>query len=147
MNRKPRVAFVCRDNTKHSQLGEALAKWYGQDVIEAFSAGVEAGDGIEPEAITAMQEVYQVDISQQQSPKVWHDLPEVDIVISLNSDLSDNLPEEMSARYVEHWDIPDPEHDGSTYADTIETLSEKVRYLIDLIIRGRYPIDEADESE
>lgn len=137
MNRKPRVAWIDSDNTSFSQLSEALAKWYGGDVIESFSAGIEPADEIDPEAVTAMQDIYQVDISEYQA-KGWTELSDIDILIVLEESIE--LPPELSATYVEQWSLEEVS-DELGIANTIDVLAEKVRYLIDLIIRGRYPIE------
>lgn len=145
MERKPRVGFICTKNTGRSQLAEALAKWYGKDVIESYSAGTYLGESLSPEAVEAMLEVYDVDMRHEQFPKTMDDIPEVDILVNLcGEDVSDT-----SAKYYEEWDVEDPESDEAGYLGTIAVLEEKIKYLIDLIIRGRYPIDEdiSDEEE
>lgn len=136
MNRKRRVAFICQKNTGRSQIAEALGKWYGKDVMDSYSAGTEPGDKLSPDAVEAMLEVYDVDMTHSQFPKGLHDIPEVDILISLaGEDLS-----EADVAYYEDWT---PEFSGGEdFYDTIAHLEEKIKYLVDLIIRGRYPIDE-----
>jgi hypothetical protein len=39
MSRKPRILFVCVENSNRSQMAEAFARIHGGDRIEAYSAG------------------------------------------------------------------------------------------------------------
>ena len=140
MNQKPRVAFVDQTNTGCSQLAESLAKWYGRDVIESYSAGFEPGEAIASGAVDAMQTIYEVDLKKQHAPKPVSQLPPVDIIICLQPSSHD-----LSAQYIEIWDCP--AQDQPDYPELIDYLAEKVRYLIDLIIRGRYPLERPDNMD
>lgn len=139
MNQKPRVAFVDQTNTGCSQLAESLAKWYGRDVIESYSAGFEPGEAIDAGAADAMQTIYEVDLRQEYTPKPVSQLPPVDIIICLQP-----LSHDFSAQYIESWDCPVQEEPD--YPELIDYLAEKVRYLIDLIIRGRYPLEQPEKE-
>ena len=144
MDRKPRVAFICTHNSCRSQIAEALGKWYGKDVIDTYSAGTEIADQINPKAVAAMQEVYEVDMTQDQYPKTLDDIPAVDIAVSMGCGVQ--CPVSLATFY-EDWGIEDPTgKDDEAYLDTIYLLEEKVKYLIDQIIQGHYAFEELDED-
>jgi len=58
---KPRVLFLCTENSCRTQMAEAFLRQMTGDELEIVSAGGEAGR-LDPEAVSAMQEVG-IDIS------------------------------------------------------------------------------------
>ena len=70
MQNQPRlkILFLCTGNSCRSQMAEGWARSLKDDVIEAFSAGIET-HGLNPRAVKVMAEVG-VDISQQRSKHV-----------------------------------------------------------------------------
>src|SRR6056297_3873211 len=56
MSTKIRVLFVCGQNTARSQIGEAYLNTLGEGRIEAESAGLEPGPGVNPLAAEVMKE-------------------------------------------------------------------------------------------
>jgi arsenate reductase len=65
---KLKILFLCTGNSCRSQMAEGFARHLKGDVIEAFSAGIEA-QGLNPYAVKVMQEAG-VDISMQKSKTV-----------------------------------------------------------------------------
>lgn len=65
---KPKVLFLCTGNSCRSQMAEGWARALKGDVIEPYSAGIEA-HGVNPRAIQVMAEAG-VDISSQRSKHV-----------------------------------------------------------------------------
>jgi arsenate reductase len=65
---KPKVLFLCTGNSCRSQMAEGWARRLKGDVLEAWSAGVEAF-GLDPLAVRVMAEAG-VDISGQRSKHV-----------------------------------------------------------------------------
>jgi arsenate reductase len=63
-----KVLFLCTGNSCRSQMAEGWARLLRGDVLEAYSAGVEA-HGLNPLAVRVMQEVG-VDLSTQRSKHV-----------------------------------------------------------------------------
>lgn len=55
MKEKPRVAFICVHNSCRSQIAEALGKYMAKDVFDSYSAGTEAGDTINRDAVRIMK--------------------------------------------------------------------------------------------
>lgn len=62
---KPRVLFLCTGNSCRSQMAEGWARVLCGDVLEPYSAGIEA-HGLNPRAVRVMAEAG-VDISSQAS--------------------------------------------------------------------------------
>lgn len=145
MARKRKVAFVCTHNACRSQIAEALGKWYGKDVFDSYSAGTDIAAEIHPVAVEAMMDVYGIDMTLEQYPKTLDEIPQPDILISLGCGATGP---EHEARFVEEWEIIDPTgKEKDAFLDTITILEDKVKYLVDLIIRGRYPMEEEVETE
>jgi arsenate reductase len=65
---KLKVLFLCTGNSCRSQMAEGWARALKDDVIEAFSAGIET-HGLNPNAVKVMAEAG-VDISGQKSKRV-----------------------------------------------------------------------------
>ena len=104
MSKLLKVAFICVHNSCRSQMAEALAKEYASDVFESYSAGTKLKAQINPEAITTIQEKYQIDMSKQY-PKLLIDLPKVDVVITMGCNVScPSLPCKMRM----DWGLDDP---------------------------------------
>ena len=54
---RPRVLFVCVENSNRSQMAEAFARMHGGDGIEACSAGSRPSGRVNPRAVEFMREV------------------------------------------------------------------------------------------
>ena len=57
MSRRPRVIFVCIENSNRSQMAEAFARILGGDAVEAYSAGSRPSGVVNPKAVAAMAEL------------------------------------------------------------------------------------------
>lgn len=66
--RRFRIAFICIKNSCRSQMAEAFAHRYAEDIIEPFSTGPEPAGKIQPDAVAVMKEVG-IDISSK-TPKL-----------------------------------------------------------------------------
>lgn len=123
MSKLPKVAFICVHNSCRSQMAEALAKEYASDVFESYSAGTKLKAQINPEAITTIQEKYQIDMSKQY-PKLLIDLPKVDVVITMGCNVScPSLPCKMRM----DWGLDDPTGQGKeAFIKTSELILQKV---------------------
>ena len=56
MTERPRVLFVCVENSNRSQMAEAFARVHGAGVVDAFSAGSRPSGEVNPRAVAAMRE-------------------------------------------------------------------------------------------
>lgn len=68
MNARLKILFLCTGNSCRSQMAEGWARHLKGDVIEAYSAGIEA-HGLNPNAVRVMAEAG-VDIRSQRSKHV-----------------------------------------------------------------------------
>ncbi len=100
-----RVLFVCVENSNRSQMAQAFAKMYGQDVIHAESAGSRPSGTVNPRAIIAMSDVG-YDLATHTS-KSLDDVSSgaFDYVITMGC--GDDCPF-VEATHREDWDLPDP---------------------------------------
>lgn len=101
---KPRVLFVCIGNSCRSQMAEAFARLYGNDVLIAASAGLAPAFTVAPDTLRAMAEK-DLDL-RDHFPKSIRQLgrSRFDIVINLSGA---PLPPDLDAQIVE-WDVADP---------------------------------------
>lgn len=126
--RKTRVLFVCVGNMCRSPMAEGMARTFGSDVIEAYSAGTNPTGVISEDSIEIMQEV-KVDISRQRS-KGLNDVPmsEMDIVISMAPrSAQDIVPRDFRGRAID-WHVEDPV--GKSL-----TVFRRVRSELDALVR------------
>ncbi len=54
---KKKILFVCIENSNRSQMAEAFAKIYGNEIIEVYSAGSQPSGKVNEKAIVAMNEL------------------------------------------------------------------------------------------
>ncbi|MDE2143189.1 MAG: arsenate reductase ArsC [Elusimicrobia bacterium] len=102
---KPRVLFVCVENSCRSQMAEGFARLYGGSKVEVFSAGSHPYGRINETAIAVMKEIG-ADLGAQRS-KGLTDLPPgpFDAVVTMGC--GDACPHLPAARRLD-WALPDP---------------------------------------
>jgi len=131
---KPRVLFVCVENSCRSQMAEGFARWHGEGVIEAWSAGSSPSGEINPTAVQTMKE-NGIDLNQQAS-KGLKDLPDVkwDYVFTMGCrDACPFVPSTLK----EDWNIPEPKDlPVEEFRKVRDLIEEKVVALINQIKRG-----------
>ena len=90
-NEKLKVLFLCTGNSCRSQMAEGWARALKGDLIEPFSAGIEA-HGMNPRAVQVMAEAG-VDISRQRSKQLDEvaDVP-FDAVITVCDRANESCP-------------------------------------------------------
>jgi len=130
MQGKIRVLFVCGRNTARSQMGEALLKALAGDHFEVESAGLEAGDKINPLAIDVMKEIG-IDISNNKTKSIldlYHAAKNYDYVIAVCDEAqAERCPVFPGAKEALHWPFPDP----ALLTGTREEKLKKMRELRD----------------
>lgn len=135
---KNKVAFVCVHNSCRSQIAEALAKKFGGEVLEIYSAGTQIKNGINQDAVRLMKEMYNIDMEKTQKPKLIEDIPEVDYLITMGCNVvCPVLPYNYKS---EDWGLEDPTgKDDDEFIAVIKTIEKKVINLIEeLERRGKY---------
>lgn len=101
------VLFLCTGNSCRSQMAEGWARRLRGDVIDAYSAGIEA-HGLNPLAVKAMAEVG-VDISHHTSTNVdeYRDMP-FDFVVTVCDNAHESCPAWLGKGRVIHRGFEDP---------------------------------------
>jgi glutathione/glutaredoxin type arsenate reductase len=128
-----RVLFVCKKNSRRSQMAEGFARALGGDQVYVASAGLEASF-VDPLTVQVMQEVG-IDISQQRSKPLSEFQPaDFDAVISLCG-CGVNLPPEWLTRdYFADWQLEDPEGGD---LDTFRRVRDQVKERVTQFLRAR----------
>jgi len=102
---KPRILFVCIENSCRSQMAEGFAKILGKDQFEIFSAGSNPSGKVDDLAIEVMKEKG-IDISRQKS-KGFKDLPYKNFDYVITMGCGDVCPFVPAKERIE-WEIEDP---------------------------------------
>ena len=107
MNSKLKILFLCTGNSCRSQMAEGFAKHFKNDVVEAYSAGVEPSV-VNPLTTAVMKEVG-IDISDQSSKHVdeFKDI-EFDYVITLCDHARESCPLFLGKTKKVHKGFDDP---------------------------------------
>lgn len=100
-----KVGFICVHNSCRSQIAEALGKHFAADVFESYSAGTELKDRINPDAVRLMKQIYNIDMEQNQRPKLLADIPSVDVVVTMGCNVECPY---LPCKRREDWGLPDP---------------------------------------
>lgn len=125
-----RVMFVCKKNSRRSQMAEGFARKLGEGKIAVTSSGL-ATSQVDPIATQVMSEVG-IDISAQTSKPLNDFNPQdYDAVISLCG-CGVNLPEEWVLREFQDWQLDDPEGEPiETFRRVRDEVKERVTRLIE----------------
>jgi glutathione/glutaredoxin type arsenate reductase len=127
------VMFVCKKNSRRSQMAEGFARSLGAGKIGVSSSGLEASQ-VDPITVDVMSEVG-IDISNQTSkPLSDFNAEDYDAVISLCG-CGVNLPEAWVVREVfEDWQLDDPEgHSVETFRRVRDEVKERVAKLVEFL--------------
>ena len=134
MGEKPKVAFICTHNSCRSQMAEAISKKLASDGFEAYSAGTDVKEAIDPDAVRVIRKLYGIDMTISQHPKLLSEIPPVDIVVTMGCRVQCPY---LPCRHREDWGLDDPT--GKAEDDFIRTakaIKEKVRDLKGRIQKG-----------
>lgn len=125
-----KVMFVCKKNSRRSQMAEGFARTIGEGKISVTSSGLEAS-AVDPTTVEVMSEVG-IDISNQTSKPLSDFNPEdYNAVISLCG-CGVNLPEAWVLRDVfQDWQLDDPEGESvDKFREVREQVKERVEKLV-----------------
>lgn len=126
-----KILFVCVGNSCRSQMAEAIANFLGAGRIQVWSAGSHPLGSIFPHTRTVLEE-QSISIDEQWS-KGLRDVPvtEMDMVVSMGSEVEFPLPSGFTGRLVE-WEIPDPYgYELDSYRVIRDLIGQKVAALLD----------------
>ena len=131
---RPKVAFVCVHNSCRSQMAEAIAKILAADVFEAYSAGTEKENEINPVAVEVIKELYAVDMNATQHVKLLEALPRIDILVTMGCNVTCPY---LPCQHREDWGLEDPSgKDKKAFLQTAALIKEKVMDLKKRIASG-----------
>ena len=124
-----RVMFVCKKNSRRSQMAEGFARKLGAGKIAVTSSGL-ATSQVDPIATQVMSEIG-IDISDQTSKPLNDFNPQdYDVVISLCG-CGVNLPEDWVLKEVfQDWQLDDPEGQPIETFRRREEIKERVASLL-----------------
>jgi protein-tyrosine-phosphatase len=126
--RRNKIAFICLENARRSQIAQAFAENLGQGKVEVYSAGSRPASQVDPLIIEVMKEKG-IDLSSRH-PKGLNDLPpgEMDYLITMGCE--ETCPAILSKRVIE-WDIPDPKGKPvDVYRKVRDFIEKKVKALL-----------------
>lgn len=102
---KPRVLFVCVENSCRSQMAEGFARLHGAGKVDAFSAGSKPSGKVNATAVAVMREK-KVDLTEQSS-KGLDALPAGKWAAVVTMGCGDACPSLPAERRLD-WALPDP---------------------------------------
>jgi arsenate reductase (thioredoxin) len=125
---KKKILFVCVENSNRSQMSEAFARIYGDDV-EAYSAGSKPSGKINPKAIASMKEVgYDLSSHSSKSLEEVKQFAPFDAVVTMGC--GDACPWMPAKKFID-WQIPDPkELNEKDFRKIRDLIEEKVKALL-----------------
>ena len=125
---RPKVLFVCIENSCRSQMAEGFAKFYGRDKIEVLSAGSNPSGKVDQTAIEVMKE-RGIDISNQKS-KGFNDLPSKSFDYVITMGCGDVCPFVPAKTRIE-WGIEDPKgKPKEKFREARDKIEEKIKELL-----------------
>ena len=110
MDAKPyKFLFLCTGNSARSIIGEYLLRRLGGERFQVFSAGAFPTGRVNPFAIQALKDLYNIDASDARS-KSWEELNDVefDFVVTVCDNARESCPVWPGQPIVAHWSSPDP---------------------------------------
>ena len=125
---RPRVVFVCVENSNRSQMAEAFARMDGADQVDAYSSGSRPSGIVNPRAIAAMQELG-YDLTTHRS-KGLDTLPAGEFDVAVTMGCGDSCPTLRARRRLD-WQIPDPKHLGvAEFREIRDLIRRNVQLLL-----------------
>ena len=129
MSPRPRLLFVCVENSCRSQMAEGFAAAFGQGRVEAVSAGSRPSGHLDPRAVRFMAEK-SIELRGHRS-KGLEELPPGgtwDWIVTMGcGDACPLLP----ARHRSDWDLPDPKPlDDDGFRAVRDEIERRVRALL-----------------
>ena len=105
-------------------MAEAIAKILAADVFEAYSAGTEKENEINPVAVEVIKELYAVDMNATQHVKLLEALPRIDILVTMGCNVTCPY---LPCQHREDWGLEDPSgKDKEAFLKTAALIQEKM---------------------
>jgi arsenate reductase len=125
---KRKILVLCTGNSCRSQIAEAYLRYFTDNKVDVYSAGVET-QGVNPRAIATMQEVG-IDISKHTSNSIdeYRNI-DFDFVITVCDNAKERCPSFSIKAQKIHFNFPDP----SKSTGTAEELKQQFRHVRQMI--------------
>jgi arsenate reductase len=122
------ILFVCIENACRSQMAEAFANMYGQEIVKAASAGSKPSGAINEKAVKSMHEVG-YDLRTHASKSV-DDVPDMEYDLVITMGCGDACPA-VRAKERREWNIPDPrDMEAMDFNEVRDQIERQVLFLI-----------------
>ena len=129
--KKKRIAFVCVENARRSQMAEGFANAFGRGKLEVYSAGSGPSSQIDPLVIEVMKEK-RIDLSGKR-PKGLNDLPSIQMDYLITMGCEETCPAVLAKKMIE-WQIPDPKGKSvDVFREVRDLIKNKVKTLYEEI--------------
>ncbi len=128
---RPKVLFLCVENSCRSQIAEAYAKSLLSELCDSYSSGSKPSGKVNPKAVASMGRAG-YDMNTHTS-KPLEQLPTKNFDIAITMGCGDFCPD-IKAGHSEDWNIPDPKHMETQDFDQVrDQIRSKVQTLKDLL--------------
>lgn len=128
-----KILFVCVENSNRSQMSQAFASIFGNNKVEAYSAGSKPSGIINPKAIASMQELgYDLTKHQSKSLQAVEANGPFDVIVTMGC--GDACPWLPTKEYID-WQIPDPKYmQPKEFNEIRDFIKEKIKELLERIL-------------
>jgi len=125
---RPRIIFVCVENSNRSQMAEAFARVHGGDQVEAFSSGSRPSGRVNPKAVDAMRQLgYDLTTHHSKGLEEFNG-KEFDAAVTMGC--GDECPLVLAKQRVD-WQIRDPkELPPEKFNEVRDLIERKVKELL-----------------
>jgi arsenate reductase len=128
---KLRIAFICSENARRSQMAQGFAEALGNGPLEVYSAGSSPASRIDPLVIEVMKEKG-IDLTGRR-PKGLNDLPPIEMDYLVTMGCEEACPA-VAARKMIEWEIPDPKGKSIDFFREVRDMVEnKVKALLEKV--------------
>ena len=143
---KPKVLFVCTENSCRSQMAEGFLRQHAGDYFDIYSAGAEPTK-LNPSAVEVMREI-RIDISQQHAKGVDQFLGQnFQYIVRVCDKVREKCPVLPGAIWYLDWSFEDPAAARGTAAERLaafrrvrDQIEEKI---LEFIAQERLPQEPA----
>lgn len=126
-----KVLFVCVENSCRSQMAEAFAKIFGENIIDPYSSGSCPSGKVNEKAVASMKEM-DYDLTSHVS-KSLNDIPQIEFDYVVTMGCGDECPYVQSKKR-ENWEIPDPKNlEMKAFNEVRDIIKKKVIFLVEEI--------------
>jgi protein-tyrosine-phosphatase len=128
---KLKVAFICVENARRSQMAEGFANALERGKLEVYSASSRPSSQIDPLVIEVMKEKG-IDLSTK-CPKGLNELPPIEMDHLITMGCEETCPAVLAKKTVE-WQIPDPKGKSiDVFREVRDLIEDKVKALFEEI--------------